>query len=109
VYLTVDGTEIPCVEASESRVRTGSSGRAYSGGWAASSFSSKREWRLESAPMLVADADTVRALLDGAQRTAAGDFAPDASVQVRGQVDRVKVSILADAAHAAIEFVLREV
>lgn len=109
MYLQLDGVEVLCADARQAPFRSDSSGRAFAGAWGARVFAAKRVWRMASVPLRLPDAGALEALLDGTVRTATGEFAPDASVQVRGQVERRTLDLLADGLNATVEFTVSEV
>ena len=108
MFLSLDGTEVQCTKSSRTAARIGSTGAAFAGERASTTRALKREWSLSSVPLAAADLATLRGLLDGNERTAAGDF--DATgATVRGQVERVRIQRLAAGLHWQVDFTLKEI
>lgn len=108
-YLTINSIEVPCGQASVAHVRVGTSGVAFPGHAHSSTWARKREWTFTTAPLSRGEVEELRGLLNGTIRTAAGDFAPDESISVRGQLERVRFEQLAGGIFGRVTFTIREV
>lgn len=109
MYLQLGATEVRCAGGARGVERVESVGRSNAGALGSRTLARKRAWEFTTAPMLLADGETLRGLLDGTTRTASGDFAPDASVSVVGEFGGADFVQLADGLNVTIKFILREV